>query len=68
MKPTKPTPLFRYKGPDTFPGVPARDLTKEEFERLPTLRQLDVEANASYVRVTPPKAPDTTAGDGKEKK
>jgi hypothetical protein len=41
-------PLYRYVGTDTFHGVPARDLTEEEFGRLPILRQLDVQANASY--------------------
>ncbi len=40
--------LYRYVGPDTFPGIPAADLTQADFDRLPILRQLDVKANASY--------------------
>lgn len=59
----EPKLAYRYKGPDTFPGVPARDLTVEEFARLPILRQLDVQANASYTEVKAPKP----AGDSGQK-
>lgn len=61
-------PRYRYKGPDTFHGVPARDLTEDEFNRLPVLRQLDVKANASYVEVKPePKASEKKSADSGKK-
>lgn len=49
--------LYRYVGPDRFPGIPAADLTQEDFDRLPVLRQLDVKANASYELVEPEAKP-----------
>ena len=39
---------YRYRGPDRFAGVPARDLTEADVAALPILRRLDVQANASY--------------------
>lgn len=61
----EPKLAYRYKGPDKFAGIPARDLTVEDFEALPVLRQLDVKANASYEAVDiddgAPTQPYTTA-------
>ena len=49
----EPQIIYRYVGPDTFPGIPATDLTQEALDRLPILRQLDVKASASYELVEP---------------
>lgn len=59
-------PLYRYKGPDRFVGIPARDLTEAEFRALPILRQLDVKKNASYVEVKPEKASKPAADSGQK--
>lgn len=56
QKTDKPV-LYRYVGSDTFPGIPANDLSQEDFDRLPILRQLDVKANGSYELVESTKAP-----------
>ena len=47
-KEREPKALYTYKGPDEFPGIPARDLTQDDFDDLPILRQLDVKASAAY--------------------
>lgn len=44
-------PGYRYKGPDQFFGIPARDLTEDEFEALsPSLRR-HVRASDAYAEV-----------------
>lgn len=56
--------LYRYVGPDTFPGIPAADLTQADFDNLPILRQLDVKASRSYELVAEKK---TTTQEGETK-
>ena len=38
----------KYKGPDTFYGIPARDLTDEEFEALDVSLKRHVRASDAY--------------------
>lgn len=51
-----------YKGPGKYRGVPARDLTQVDYDRLPLDKQVAVDTGELYRKVEPKKA-----GDGKKK-
>jgi hypothetical protein len=39
-----------------YAGVPARDLTQEEYDALPTYQQLEVDGSNLYRKTRPPEA------------
>ncbi len=63
MAEDKPELKFKYKGTDRFYGVPARDLTVDEWDAMDVSLQREVLASASYQDVTPKK--ETGKGDDK---
>lgn len=44
----KPVVLYRFTGPDKFPGIPARDLTQDDYDALNIDQKRDVIATSSY--------------------
>jgi hypothetical protein len=54
--------VARYYNPDrnkeggSFPGVPLRDLTEEEFDALTPNQQASIDASPIYRKTAPPKA------------
>jgi hypothetical protein len=54
--------VARYYNPDknkeggSFPGVPLRDLTEEEFDALDKNTQESIDASPIYRKTAPPKA------------
>lgn len=50
-----------YKGPGKYRGVPARDLTQTDYDRLTLDAQVAVDAGELYRKV------EKKAGDGKKK-
>ena len=44
--------IFKYGGTGTFYGVPAKDLTQRDLDRLPLDKQRDVKAGTLYTPVT----------------
>jgi hypothetical protein len=51
--------IYRYGGKGTFYGVPARDLTQRDLDRLPLDKQRDVTAGTLYTPVTKAAQTDT---------
>jgi hypothetical protein len=53
-------------GKQYFIGVPARDLTKEEYDRLGPSERRDVDASSIYERAGAKKSSGDDSGDGNE--
>ena len=57
---------FVGSGKQYFPGVPTKDMTKEEFERLDAVQQDDVLASSIYEVVKKRSSSTETTDDNKE--
>lgn len=53
----------KYVGPDTFPGLPARDMEEEEYDALSLNMKVIVKASDSYKMVGKVKATDDDKKD-----
>lgn len=57
----------KYKGPDVFYGLPARDLTDEEFDALDPQYKRHVRASDSYEITKSRKTEDSESKSSKSK-